>query len=171
MENSSDEWNVGVDETQDTASSASQEENSESESYEEGEKDGSSTEAGAVPEEEGKEETGEDGSEDGKEDLPDGEKDLLGENGEPLEGGELLEAAGSVPQVTADEIKEAVYAALEDFFTEETVLFVAVQEEEKGLDTPLEELGLTDTLLFAVLLVLLGRAICDIIGGKNRWRK
>lgn len=95
------------------------------------------------------------------------EGDLQGEDGDLLEEeGEPQEAPADY--VTAEELKEIVYGSIEEFFTTE-VINVSVQE--KGIDAPLEDLGLRDALLFVLVLIALGHAISEIIGGKLKWRK
>lgn len=95
---------------------------------------------------------------------------LDGGNGENTEGypdgdnGESMEAFCLMPE----DLQSAAYAAMKDYFAEN---IICVDVQEKGIDTPLEELGLRDVLLFVLVLVALGRAVSDIIGGKGRWRK
>lgn len=131
-------------------------------------------------------------------DQQEGDGQLLDENGELLEGEELQEAPacvtaeelkeivyGSIEEyfsmgmlnvsvqenpagVTAEEWKEIVYGSIEEYFSTE-VINVSVQE--KGIDVPLEDLGLRDALLFVLVLVALGHAVSEIIGGKLKWRK
>lgn len=90
------------------------------------------------------------------------------------DSGQLSVSSGDImPQMeilslTAEEIREAVYQSLEDYFSTETIT-VSV-EKGQGINTPVDDLSLTDILLLALFLVVVGRGICDIIGGKG-WRR
>ena len=149
MENESENLEVGADETEEISSSAPQDE----------------TDGGDLS---GEDEIG-DSSEEARADQTDREGDMAGEDGGLLgDGEELQEAAGASLDITAEELQEIIYGSIEQYFSTE-VINVSVQE--KKIDTPLEDLGLTDALLFVLVLVALGHAISEIIGGKLKWRK
>lgn len=103
--------------------------------------------------------------------------DLTVSGGDMLpSGGSALSTASSgdvMPQqeissVAAEAIREAVYQSLEDYFSTETVM--VSMEKDMGINTTIDDLGLTDILLLAIFLIMVGRGICDIIGG-NGWRR
>lgn len=164
MENDNDVLVDGV-ETEESSSSEPQEESPGDGLPDESETVGSSAEAGGDQLEEEDQLQEEDRLE--EEDQLQEEDRLQGEDGSLLEEeGESQEALADY--ITAEELKEIVYGSIEEYFSKEVV---TVSVQEKGIDVPLEDLGLRDVLLFVLVLAALGHAISEIIGGKLKWRK
>lgn len=72
------------------------------------------------------------------------------------------------PEVNVD-VEAAVYAALDSYFSENTVLVSEVGHAE-GINKPIADFSLTEVCLVLILMILLGGSIFKLIGGRV-WNK
>lgn len=95
------------------------------------------------------------------------ESGSVDENPEAVVSGESESENIQVEYVISyDEIQASVKSAMEEYYAANAVQVIDVGSDY-GIYKPLDELTLTEVCLVIIVLVLLGRSILKIIGGKS----
>lgn len=95
-----------------------------------------------------------------------GTESLDMENGTEIENPEAGEQSGAA---SGSDIEAAVYAAMESYFAENTIL-VSDAGDVPGIHKPIDEFSLTEVCLVIIVLILLGASIFKLIG-ERVWNK
>lgn len=85
-------------------------------------------------------------------------------DGVDAESGNESEAMQESSGIPSDELTDALNSVLDEYFEENTIQVEIVGNND--IHKPLEDLTLTEICLVSIVLILLGRSILHIIGGR-----
>lgn len=78
--------------------------------------------------------------------------------------------SGSQQSISLEDVEVVMFDTLTEYFSVAPVQAIIVDVDDPGVNKPIEEFTLVEVCLVIIVLILLGRAILDIIGGKA-WSK